>query len=74
MKTKLMVMVVTMLFLLAMMAQTPTQSVPAAPATGDKASGCRCCTGGKCPMGKEGKCDMAAHKDHAMANWQVMLR
>jgi hypothetical protein len=85
MKTKLMVVVVTMLFALAMVAQTATQSVPSAPATGDKASGCACCTGDKCPMGKDGKmadgssccgegcgkdgkCDIAAHKDHAMPN------
>lgn len=68
MKTKLTVVVITMLFGLAMVAQTATQSVPAAPANGDKASGCACCTGDKCPMGKDGKCDMAAHKDPAMAN------
>ncbi|HEX8892422.1 MAG TPA: hypothetical protein VF783_03810 [Terriglobales bacterium] len=67
MKTKLTVVVVTMLFGLAMVAQTATQSVPAAPATGYKASGCACRTVGKCPMGKDGKCDMAAHKDPAMA-------
>ena len=55
MKTKLMVVVVTMLFALAMVAQTATQSVPSAPATGDKASGCACSTEDKCPMGKDGK-------------------
>ena len=63
MKTKWMVLVVTMLFALAMMAQTATQTAPAAPATGDKASSCACCNhdmagmkpGDKCPMMKDGK-------------------
>jgi len=53
MKTKLMVVVVTMLFALAMVAQTVTQLAPAAPAAGDKASA-PCCSD-KCPMGKDGK-------------------
>ena len=46
-----------------MMAQTATQTAPAAPAAGDKASGCSCCSGDvanmkpgdKCPMMKDGK-------------------
>ena len=82
MKTKVMVVLFTMLFAVAMMAQTAT---PAAPAAGDKASGCPCCSGDKCPMMKDGKmadgksccgdgcckdgkCDMAAHKGHTMAD------
>jgi hypothetical protein len=86
MKTKWIVLLVTLLFALGMMAQTATQTAPAGPAAGDKASGCSCCSGDmanmkpgdKCPMmkgkdgkmakgesccGKDGKCDMAAHKD-----------
>jgi len=90
MKTKWMVLVVTLLFALGMMAQTATQAAPATPAAGDKASACACCghdmanmkPGDKCPMMKDGKmakgesccgkdsacckdgkCDMAAHKD-----------
>ena len=55
MKTKLMVVVITMLFAMAMLAQTATQTPPAAPATGDKAGACPCCSGDKCPMGKDGK-------------------
>jgi len=90
MKTKVMVVVVTMLFTLAMVAQTASQAVPA---TGDSANACACSdhdkadakSGDKCPMmkggkmadgnaccgegcGKDGKCDMAAHKDHTVAN------
>ena len=82
MKTKVMVVVVTMLFALAMIGQTATQAPPAA---GDKASTCPCCSADKCPMGKDGKmadgksccsdgcckdgkCDMAAHKGHTMAS------
>ena len=41
MKTKWMVLVVTLVFALGMMAQTASQAAPAAPATGDKASGAR---------------------------------
>jgi hypothetical protein len=60
MKSKAMLVVVTMLFAVAMMAQTAT---PAAPAVGDAASGCACCShdmanmkaGDKCPMMKDGK-------------------
>ena len=90
MKTKWMVLLMTLLFALGMIAQTATQSAPAAAAAGDKASGCSCCSGDmanmkpgdKCPMMKDGKmakgesccgkdgncckdgkCDMAAHKD-----------
>jgi hypothetical protein len=81
MKTKWMVLVVTLLFALGMMAQTTTS----APAAGDKTKACACCSGDKCPIGKDGKiakgesccgdgcckdgkCDMAAHKGHAMAD------
>ena len=55
MKTKVMIVVVTMLFALAMMAQTAIQAAPAAPAAGDKAGTCACCSGDKCPMGKDAK-------------------
>jgi len=84
MKTQMkgMSVVVTLLFALTMMAQTATQTAPAAPA--DKTSTCPCCSD-KCPMGndgkmadgksccnngccKDGKCDMAAHKGHTMAS------
>ena len=74
MKTKMMVVAMTMLFALAMMAQTATQGAPAAPAAGDKcpmmkdgkmANGKGCCGDGCC---KDGKCDMAAHKSHTMTN------
>jgi hypothetical protein len=50
-----MVVVFTMLFALAMMAQTATQTAPAAPATGDNAQACGCCDHDKCPMMKDGK-------------------
>src|SRR5215469_16348349 len=90
MKTKLIVVSVTMLFALAMVAQTVTQLSPAAPAVGDKASACPCCSD-KCPMGKDGKmadgksccgeacckdgkCDMAAHKANALANGKLSCR
>ena len=93
MKTKVLVVLFTVLFALAMMAQTATQAAPSAPATGDKATTCACCNhdmanmkpGDKCPMMKDGKmangkaccgkdggcckdgkCDMAAHKDGKM--------
>jgi hypothetical protein len=78
-----------MLFALAMMAQTAIPqggTAPAAPAAGDKAGTCACCSGDKCPMMKDGKmaegatccgkdggcckdgkCDIAAHKDGKMA-------
>ena len=63
MKTRVMVVQFTMLFALAMMAQTATQATPAAPVTGDKATTCACCNhdmanmkpGDKCPMMKDGK-------------------
>jgi len=55
MKTKLLIVVVTMLFAPAMMAQTSTQVAPAGRATGDMASACACCSGDRCPMGKGGK-------------------
>ncbi len=55
MKTKWMALIITFVFALGMMAQTATQAAPAAPAAGDKASACSCCTGDKCPMGKDGK-------------------
>lgn len=94
MKTKVMVVVVTMLFALSLMAQTATQTAPASTAAGDAAKTCACCSGDKadakagdkCPMMKDGtmadgmaccgkdggcckdgKCDMAAHKDGRMA-------
>jgi hypothetical protein len=38
-----------------MMAQTATQVAPATPATGDKQSAGACCSGDRCPMGKDGK-------------------
>ncbi len=60
MKTKWMIFGITLVFALAMAAQTAT---PAAPAAGDKASSCACCghdmanmkPGDKCPMMKDGK-------------------
>ena len=86
MKTKWMVLVVTLLFALGMMAQTATQAAPAAPAAGDKASACACCSddmanmkpGDKCPMMKDGKMakgesccgKMAAAAKTASATWQ----
>ena len=88
MKTKLMVVMVTLLFAVSMMAQTVPQGGTAPVAPADKANTCPCCSGdpakrdpmakggtaadGKSCCGdsccKDGKCDMAAHKDHAMAN------
>lgn len=80
MKTKVAVILFTLVFALAMMAQTATQATPA-PA-GDNAKTCACCNhdksdakagekmsgcskdGGCC---KDGKCDMKAHKDGKMA-------
>ena len=52
MKTKLMVVMVTLLFAVSIMAQAASPAAPAAPA--DKSSGCSCCSD-KCPMGKDGK-------------------
>jgi hypothetical protein len=62
MKTKAIVLMFTLVFALAMMAQTATQTTPA-PAAGDKANTCACCnhdktdakSGDKCPMMKDGK-------------------
>jgi hypothetical protein len=80
MKTKAVVLMFTLVFALAMIAQSTTQSTPA-PA-GDNTKTCACCNhdktdakadekmaccgkdGGCC---KDGKCDMAAHKDGKMA-------
>jgi hypothetical protein len=63
MKTKWMILGITLMFALAMVAQTGTQATPTAPAAGDKASACPCCEhdmanmkpGDKCPMMKDGK-------------------
>ena len=63
MKTKWVVLGITLVFALAMVAQTASQSAPAGPAVGDKASACPCCghdmanmkPGDKCPMMKDGK-------------------
>ena len=82
MKTKLMVVMVTLLFAISMMAQAVNQAAPAAPA--DKTNTCACCSGDKCPMAKgakadgksccgdscckDGKCEMAAHKKDTAAN------
>src|SRR5664279_1311117 len=74
MKSKMLVIVTTLLMAVAMMAQTATQAAPAAPA--DKAATCACCNHDKADAkagekmeccGKDGKCDMAAHKDGKMA-------
>lgn len=63
MKTKVMVVAVVMLFALAMVAQTASQAIQGATATGDSAKACACCghdkadakSGDKCPMMKDGK-------------------
>jgi len=61
MKTKVMVVLFTMLFALTMMAQTATQ---AAPAAGEKTSSC---CNDKCPMAKDGK----GCCEHDMANMKA---
>jgi hypothetical protein len=38
-----------------MMAQAATQVAPATPATGDKQSAGACCSGDRCPIGKDAK-------------------
>jgi len=69
MKTKLMMVLFTMLFALAMMAQTTTQAAPAAPAAGDKAQMCPGCDHDKCPLMKDGKLPAGASCcGHNMAN------
>ena len=80
MKSKILVIVTTLLMALAMMGQTATQTTPST--TGDNTATCGCCNhdkadakssekmeccekdGGCC---KDGKCDMKAHKDGKMA-------
>jgi len=77
MKTKVMVMLLTLVFALGMMAQTATPVAPAATKTGDKcpmmkdgkmADGKSCC-GDKCCTGD--KCNMAAHKGQKTSDNQA---
>ena len=65
MKTKVLVMIVTLLFALGMRAQTATQAAPTAPAAGENAKACSCCNHDKADAkagektsccGKDGGC------------------